>query len=215
MPLLTHQQTGGDVDLLRLVLITPNIYLRNAISCLLTNLLPSFVQKTGRMLDVIYYRSCEEIFATSEQKNSISYVLIDRTSAPGPMEAIMRVAEKLPDCRRFLLLTENESRQLGQCAQLSMQLPLKQLSNKILTFLTSTSVTFCPDITGLQSHLNEDEKAVLELMAHGWGVKRISERLSITPQKVYSCRSRIMKKAGVDRLYELLQHIQSSSFLSG
>lgn len=214
MPLLSHQQTEGDLVELRLILISPNMYLSNALSCLLTNLLPSYVQKTGRILDVIYYKSIDEISISPEQENSISYVFIDKSSAPGPMEAIMRVAEKLPDCRRFLLLAENDSRQLGQCTQLSMQLPLEQLSHEILTFLTSASAISFPDITGLHSLLNEDEKAVLDLMVHGWSVKRISERLSITPQKIYSCRNRIMKKAGVDRLHELLQHIQSSHFFT-
>jgi two-component system response regulator NreC len=63
-----------------------------------------------------------------------------------------------------------------------------------------------------QTILSPREKEILFLMAEGYSYKNIAERLVISPSTVYSHRSNLMSKLGLNNRHELIEYARKRQF---
>jgi len=63
--------------------------------------------------------------------------------------------------------------------------------------------------------LSPREKEILFLMAEGYSYKKIAEKLVISPSTVYSHRSNLMSKLGLNNRHELIEYARRREFNQG
>lgn len=63
-----------------------------------------------------------------------------------------------------------------------------------------------------QTILSPREKEILFLMAEGYSYKNIAEKLVISPSTVYSHRSNLMSKLGLNNRHELIEYARKRQF---
>ena len=63
-----------------------------------------------------------------------------------------------------------------------------------------------------QTILSPREKEILFLMAEGYSYKNIAEKLVISPSTVYSHRSNLMSKLGLNNRHELIEYARKREF---
>lgn len=66
-----------------------------------------------------------------------------------------------------------------------------------------------------QTLLSPREKEILFLMAEGYSYKNIAEKLVISPSTVYSHRSNLMSKLGLNNRHELIEYARKREFNQG
>lgn len=66
-----------------------------------------------------------------------------------------------------------------------------------------------------QTVLSPREKEILFLMAEGFSYKDIAEKLVISPSTVYSHRSNLMSKLGLNNRHELIEYARKREFTQG
>jgi len=66
-----------------------------------------------------------------------------------------------------------------------------------------------------QTILSPREKEILFLMAEGYSYKKIAEKLVISPSTVYSHRSNLMSKLGLNNRHELIEYARRREFNQG
>lgn len=66
-----------------------------------------------------------------------------------------------------------------------------------------------------QTILSPREKEILFLMAEGYSYKKIAEKLVISPSTVYSHRSNLMSKLGLNNRHELIEYARKREFNQG
>lgn len=198
-----RNDNASSMHVVTLLFVCKNNYLNSGLQYLINELQPEILHKTGNFCDVVILNDINKLDISTLSRHQEYCLIMEREHVPALNKIMANQTQK--DLFKTVLLLSSTNMHKGMAKNFLPYKPALVMIKKILLQIMASRYDANLDSLAQSGKcLTRSEQDIFNLMINGKSMRYIAGQLAIPMHSIYACRSRILSKAGVGNVRELL-----------